>query len=170
MWSVRQVRLCIVLLALPLSEYSQVAPSPWPKEPTGFIGIKFGSTESQARAVRNIQRCLDGPSYRTCILIVPFGDFNATVFLMFDNGKFASAEGTFPAERFSDMRDRFIETYGRPQSSSSAETVGWLGHTAMVVLGVGRVGTTGPLRGLGKFSVGTIEFGNKLTRDRKAPQ
>jgi len=172
---VRGICFSFALLANAVLAYSQSGPprptvfQPWPEEPTEFRGIKFGSTESQARAVANIQQCRDVRSDRFCVWAVPVKDFSFTVFLIFVDGKFASATGTFPQDRFADVRSLFVRTYGRPHTSAAMEMqyqeIGWMGKGAEVSLKA-----TGGPEGSGHFSVETAEYSKKSMRDQDAKQ
>jgi hypothetical protein len=150
----------------------------WTQEPDGFKGVKFGSTEAEAKTATSIPlRCLSVKSERACMMVVPVGSFNMEVLLQFVADKFTKAVGTFPSDSFSDVRDIFFEKYGKPHNVTEEtlqngmgaqfhqEHYGWRGKLCLITLS--KYGSS-PDEGLFSLSpIDTVDAEEKAREEAK---
>jgi len=110
-----------------LSAFPQVPPHPkWLQEPDNFKSVKFlDSTDAAKEHVPAIE-CMTpmaGLSHGRCVLMIdlPGARQGLKVHFIFINDKMRSVTGSFPSSSFSDVKDVFVEKYGKPTLDQTGE-------------------------------------------------
>ena len=130
----------------------QAQQNSWLKEPDGFKGLKFGSTEEEFRKTFGVypkrseygtvsDNCGNNPHdtvewqmahppgatpprlrNRFCFYRIEVGKFALITHFAFNDDQFRRVSGTFSPEYFTDVKEIFLDTYG-PPSSTEQEVV-----------------------------------------------
>src|SRR5262249_3007352 len=96
----------------------------WSQEPDGFRGLKFGSSEAEAKRIYTLQLCINmegesETSGRGCITEFTIGDTTISGLLQFDNDKFVYGTFDFSSDAFENIRAILVERYGQAVLSNS---------------------------------------------------
>jgi hypothetical protein len=114
--------ICRFFLALALVGGSSARPKPsksgeWSKEPASFRGVKWESTESEARYDFDALRCSDGgaPKARLCGAVdSQLGGVSVLQQFYFVDDRLQYVSLHFDGKQFSRMKAYFVEHYGSP--------------------------------------------------------
>lgn len=90
----------------------------WPKEPSEVFGVSFGSSEDQVKTARNLHKkhgCMDlsNKTVRICMEPRSIDPFSKVMFSL-EGDKLTSIYATFNSDRYTFVRDVFVEKYGAP--------------------------------------------------------
>ena len=110
------------------------APPPeWTKEPDSFRGIKFLSSEAEARSQIKTEECKEVDGLKSCYFTFKLGSTFVQGFLSFEADSFVQARGLFSVENTSPVRSVFEEKYGAP-SVKDGQVWRWIGKTVSIDL------------------------------------
>ena len=110
------------------------APPPeWTKEPDSFRGIKFLSSEAEARSQIKTEECKEVDGLKSCYFTFKLGSTFVQGFLSFEADSFVQARGLFSVENTSPVRSVFEEKYGAP-SVIDGQVWCWIGKTVSIDL------------------------------------
>ena len=140
----RNAAVSIVMLVLAAYGQQRV----WMKEADGFKGVRFFSSEDDAKKVVTFQSC-DPQSANTtsCVMMFDVTDrWAIRANFLFVNHQLRSVEGSFPSDGFEDIKDAFRYKYGAPTGDVTSniqlktgptfeqETLTWVGSTVLLTL------------------------------------
>lgn len=141
--------LCVALtVAFGLLAEDLPTPPPWPQEPTDFRKVPFGSSPSELEATLKAASCRTLNGRFGCIYQGTIGDVSTSEIYLFDatKTKMERVLITFPSDKYSFVRDVFVERYGQPLTSKvepyktrggaefENEALAWLGEAMLVTL------------------------------------
>jgi hypothetical protein len=108
-------------------------PPEWTKEPDSFRGIKFLSSEAEARSQIKTEECKEVDGLKSCYFTFKLGSTFVQGFLSFEADSFVQARGLFSVENTSPVRSVFEEKYGAP-SVKDGQVWRWIGKTVSIDL------------------------------------
>jgi hypothetical protein len=134
------MKIAFVAAFLMLSLFASAAdpqPAAWPEEPKDYRGLPFGATEQEVSSKLKLDlevSCQTIDERRSCIHHGTIGDVRAMEIYQFDEDQLVQVDILFKPDRYSALRDVFVERYGEPTETWTEpfETVGGGDHTTEI--------------------------------------
>lgn len=131
--TIMKALLATALLSLALAAHAAAA-SQWPGEPKEYRGLPFGTSEKEVASKLDLDAavaCLAIEGQRSCIHHTTIGEAKVVEVYQFEGDGLVQVHISFKSAAYEQVRDLFVERYGKPGETSHEpfETVG--GRSAM---------------------------------------
>jgi hypothetical protein len=102
-----------------------MAQTQWAKEPTSFLGVPFDSNLHDASVIVVFGTCYEKKNDKDCDLQYYLTPERFTNFhFRFHNDRFVFVSGEFINDDYQQVKDLFVERYGKPMSSNDGRVQG----------------------------------------------